>query len=197
MKKLKTIGNIIYFVLLGLLILVLLGTIFSAREAPGGLRVFVVQSGSMEPEIPVGSIIVTAPQNSYSEGEVISFLSKENAKLNVPGAVITHRITSVSKEEGITIYNTKGDSNRAEDREIVKSKQVLGKVKFKIPYAGYVVSFTRTQHGFTLLVVIPAVLIAYHEILNIKEEIIKIIEKKKKEKVKTIANEKNKKETKK
>jgi len=65
---------------------------------------------------------------------------------------------------------------------MVTERQVLGKVLFSIPFVGRAIAFTKTQTGFMLLIVIPAVLLIYNEILNIKKEIGKMLKKKQKNK---------------
>lgn len=190
MKLLKILGNILYIGVITILLLVVVGTTFSAIETQEGLRVFVVRSGSMEPELRVGSIVLTAPQNEYHENDIVTFLLSPTARLGDPGAVITHRILSIIQDEEGVSYITKGDSNQAEDNKPIMHEQVVGKVVFKIPYAGYVVSFARTRRGFVLLIVIPAVLIAYNEITNIKSGISEIKEKKKATQSKSNAKDK-------
>lgn len=135
---------------------------------PGGWQLFAVQSGSMEPAIKTGSLVVVHPAADYQVGEVITFK-------NAPTPT-THRIQNIS--EGI--YMTKGDANDAPDSEPVRQEQILGKVAFLAPYLGYPVTLAKSKEGFLMLIVIPATLIIYSEILNIKTEIEKIKKKKKK-----------------
>lgn len=137
---------------------------------PGGWKLFTVRSGSMRPQIPTGSLVVVHPAADYQVGEVITFK-------NAPTPT-THRIQNIS--EGI--YMTKGDANDAPDSEPVRQEQILGKVVLSLPYLGYPVAFAKTQTGFLLLIIIPATVIVYSEILNIKNEIQKIRQKHKKKK---------------
>jgi hypothetical protein len=48
---------------------------------------------------------------------------------------------------------------------------VVGKVVLTVPYAGYVVSVAQTPYGFIGLLVIPAIIIIYGEVMNIWREI--------------------------
>ena len=72
-----------------------------------GYEIYNVISGSMEPEIPVGSLILVAPSQPESiiEGDIIAFESTDS--------VVTHRVVENKKLEGELI--TKGDANEKED----------------------------------------------------------------------------------
>jgi len=175
MKKLKIITNVVYWLVILFLVFIALITAFSVIKGPAGLRFFVVQSGSMEPKIKTGSVVLVAPQKEYKENDVITFLANPQANLKQVQATVTHRIIKVNNDEGRINYQTKGDANEDPDRELVYEKNVLGKVRLSIPYFGYVVGFTKTQTGFILLIVIPATLIIYSELVNIKKEIARLL----------------------
>ena len=80
-----------------------------------------VVSGSMEPEIPVGSMIAIKKQESYGLGDVVTYL-------NVKGNPVTHRIVSINGNEVIA----QGDANNTED-EPFDVNQIIGKVRCVIP----------------------------------------------------------------
>jgi signal peptidase I len=93
---------------------------------------------------------------------------------------VTHRINSLSLQD--SSYITKGDANKSVDLSEVRKGNILGKVIFSIPYLGFVLNFTKSQTGLIFIIIIPAVLIIYSELLNIKNEakkLIKVREKKK------------------
>lgn len=179
LKPIKILGEGIAVLLVVLILFVAAATFFSAREAPFGWRVFVVQSGSMEPALRVGGLVLTKPESAYEAGEVVTFLSKPSATLRDPAGTITHRIAAVSEQDGEVLYKTKGDANQGADNEPVAAAQVLGKVVFSLPYLGYVVGFTRTQTGFIILILVPAILIVFGELVNIWKEVEKMAEKRK------------------
>ncbi len=116
----------------------------------------------MQPAIKVGSLVVSQKATDYKVGDVITFK-------NAP-APTTHRIKSIANET----YTTKGDANESADTEPVRKEQILGKVVLSLPYFGYPVGFAKTKEGFIGLIVIPATIIVYSEILNIKKEVKKI-----------------------
>lgn len=162
MKKLKRVGKIIYWFILAGLGLVAIFVGISVLNFPGGYKLFTVRSGSMRPQIPTGSLVVVRPAADYWVGEVITFKTGPTPT--------THRIQNIS--EGI--YMTKGDANDAADSQPVRREQIFGKVVLAVPYAGFPVAFAKSKEGFMLLIVIPATVIIYGEILNIKNEIKKL-----------------------
>ena len=152
---------------------------FSFLKSPESLRFLVVQSGSMEPILKTGSVILLSsnpgPQEiispvvspKYHPGEVITYTNtKEN---------FTHRIVSTQKTNGQFFYETKGDANKASDIGKIPESKIIGRVVLTLPYLGYLASFAQSPRGFIFLIVIPVTIIVYSEMVKIKEEIQKII----------------------
>ena len=102
---------------------------------------YVIVSGSMEPELPVGSLcMIDCQQKEPEAGDIISYKAGDS--------VITHRVIEVT-DEG---YVTKGYANDSKDPGIVKQKQVFGTCVFSIPKAGYAVMFFRSLKGIILTI---------------------------------------------
>jgi signal peptidase len=120
----------------------------------------------MEPAIHTGSVVIVKPENNYKIGDVITFTHA--IKMETP---VTHRIYDVRVEGGQSVYITKGDANNALDSAEIAKKNIKGKVLFSIPYLGYIVNFIKKPIGFTLIIVIPAVLIIGDELKKIYNEI--------------------------
>lgn len=108
-----------------------------------GYEIYNVISGSMEPEIPVGSIAYIRPTDpvALEEGDVIAF--------NDHGSVIIHRVVSNHMVEGYLI--TKGDANEEEDIGEVTYPVVRGKVVQHFPVIGQLMMVYATTLGKTLL----------------------------------------------
>ncbi|KKQ45440.1 MAG: Type I signal peptidase [Candidatus Woesebacteria bacterium GW2011_GWA1_37_8] len=130
-------------------------------------RVYIVQSGSMQPAIKTGSLEFSIPQNNYRVGEVVTFSLSPTGK-----NLVTHRIKSISGEEEIT---TKGDANEDADSQTVKSGSIVGKTAFTVPYLGYIANFAKNPKGFILLVIVPATIVIYEEMKNLRKEIAKFL----------------------
>lgn len=95
-----------------------------------GIIPYVVMSGSMEPEIPVGSLCFVNTNVSYEsivKGDIIAFTADGEF-------CITHRVTDV----GTDGFVTKGDGNSKEDLWKVRQKNYKGKTVVWIPYIGYI-----------------------------------------------------------
>ncbi len=93
-----------------------------------GEEIYNVVSGSMEPEIAVGSVIYVepVPPESVEEGEVVAFRSG--------GSVIAHRVVKNRIGEGELI--TKGDANEENDMNPVKYSELVGRVSWHCPVVG-------------------------------------------------------------
>lgn len=155
-------------------IIIVLLIIISAFPVTGNYKILVVQSGSMEPAIHTGSVVVVLPEKSYAEGDAITFKGK-SGKLDS----ITHRIVKVADSGQGKVYTTKGDANNANDTDTVLPDKVIGKVLFSVPYFGYAVAAAKTKYGFLAIVIIPSALIIGDEFKKIIDELKK--SKKKKE----------------
>jgi len=110
---------------------------------PFGYGASVVLSGSMEPELSVGDLIIVAEVDSFAEGDVVVFQSGSS--------LVVHRITQIDGE----MLTTKGDANNTED-DPVNVSTVKGRVIFSVPYVGTAVNFLKTPLG-TILVIVLAI----------------------------------------
>ena len=156
----------IYCTLIGFIILVVLLLIVSTLPITGNYKVMTVISGSMEPKIKMGSVVVVKPADDYKIGDVITFgiISKTKSPT-------THRINDIRVIDGKPIYITKGDVNNAPDTREVQKKDVIGKVLFDVPYVGFAIDFAKKPIGFALIIIIPAAVIIFDEARKIYNEI--------------------------
>lgn len=132
----------------------------------GNIQVKIVKSGSMEPVIKTGSIVVDKPEATYNVGDVVTF--GLDTKTQIP---TTHRIVAITGEGANRTITTKGDANNAPDPSQTPISEIHGKVVFSVPYLGYVLSFARQPLGFALLVGVPALAIILEEIGKIVREV--------------------------
>jgi signal peptidase len=137
----------------------------------------------MEPTIKTGSLVFVRPGSNYSVGDIITFKNKLSDDIKNPKLTTTHRINSIEEKDGSVIYATKGDANNAPDLSKTSKDLVLGKVVFMVPYLGYPVGYAKTQTGFVVLIVIPATIIVYSELMNIKEEAKRLVKERAKRKL--------------
>ena len=104
-----------------------------------GYEIYEVVSGSMEPEIPVGSILYVeaTPPEEIEPGDVIAFMKD--------GSVVTHRVEENRYVEGEFI--TKGDANAENDMEPVPYAAMLGRMVVSVPVLGTVMAVCSGSMG--------------------------------------------------
>lgn len=107
-----------------------------------GYHIYTVISGSMEPEIPIGSLVYVKnlPPEEVQADEIIAFYGAMD-----DGAIITHRVVSNSKIMGEFI--TKGDANKTKDMNPIPYNNYIGKMVLSIPKAGGMVQTLATMQG--------------------------------------------------
>lgn len=153
-----------YYFFIAFIAAIALLLIVSVFPIPGNYKALVVLSGSMEPMIKVGSVVIVKPSEDYKVGDIITFSKGSKTPT-------THRIADIEQEESKVLYTVKGDANEDPDLEKVLKENVIGKVFFSIPYLGYPLNFAKQPIGFLLLVWTPAIIIVLEEINNIRAEI--------------------------
>ena len=142
----------------------------SAGKVPSilGFSFMQIQSGSMEPEYPVSTVIIVKEVNvkNLEVGDVISFYSTDK---DILGKVNTHRIVDISYNmRGFPVFTTKGDANEFEDEQKVSSINVIGKVVYNIgTVSGSVVSVLRNPNVIFFFIVLPLVFITFGEAVNL------------------------------
>lgn len=150
--------KILYGVIGALVAFAALALIVSALPIPGNYQFLVVRSGSMEPAIKQGAVVVVKPSDAYKVGDIITF----RGTFRTPkGQIIpvSHRVAEIRVDQGEPFYTTKGDANNAPDTREVRHREVIGKVRFSMPYIGYGIETARTTYGFLALIIIPAAII--------------------------------------
>ena len=123
-----------------------------------GYSVFRVMTGSMEPEIREDSLLVVqkTPPEDIAPGDVISFFSPDPM---LEGAVNTHRVVRIEKENGRTQFITKGDANVIEDTYPTDASALVGRVVFKSYGLGKTVSLLSNPLVFGIIILLPLLVI--------------------------------------
>ncbi|MGO1470530.1 MAG: signal peptidase I [Tissierella sp.] len=153
----KILEQIIFYIVILALILMIIFVIQnrSSNEAPSifGHRFYIVQSGSMEPILGVGSLIVVKEMEAkdIEVNDVISY--KPNGE-----TVVTHRVVNIENEKALK-FTTRGDANNADDPNPLNGSNIIGKQIFVIPYLGRLLAFVKTRVGLVVVMIIPASLI--------------------------------------
>lgn len=143
MKRLK---NVIFIIIL-LLLLIVIGII--KTKLPNhkiqicGFSIWIVETGSMLPELNIGEAIIIKENKDYEIGDVITYKEKNLY-------YVTHRIVEKTPEE----FYTKGDNNNVKDEDIVLLNQIEGKVVFHSIILGYIIKYSWILIILLLLVII-------------------------------------------
>lgn len=182
------IGNITFYILL---IVTVLGiAIFGSQEPdapprglPGGISFLTVLTGSMEPTLPINSLVIlrATDPNTLEVGDIVTYLRPNNT-------TVTHRIIEVienyrgTQERG---FRLQGDNNTLADSEVVLAVNVIGIIIYNNLFLGQVVLFI--QQNIVLIVIYLVLLVAliyvikkfllgkkgnYEEVKEIESEIV-------------------------
>lgn len=175
MKKVRKVFSIVTAVITAVLFIFGFAVFVSVMRATGGeipsflgYSVMQIQTGSMEPEYEVGSVIITkeTEPEKLQKGDVISFYSTDNF---ISGQVNTHRIDSVKRDmAGYPVFVTKGDANQSVDSEEVTQGRVIGKVIYNLgTVSGSVISVLQNPKVIFFLIVLPLIFITFGEAVNL------------------------------
>lgn len=130
------------FTVLGVIIIMITLAVATLLAAPSfmGWQQMTVLTGSMEPEIPTGSMVYVeeVDPKELQEGDVITFTQAD-------GSVVTHRVVRNRTLQGDIV--TKGDANAEEDVASVPYARVIGKVAMTLPMAGDVLGYVSSDVG--------------------------------------------------
>ena len=110
---------------------------FSGLSFGGVVKARIVLTGSMEPAISTGDIIITTPitRKEPKIGDVVAYQAKRFNGDKV--AVFSHRIISGDLQSGFVV---KGDANKSPDNQKPKATDILGVVIFVIPFLGNILT---------------------------------------------------------
>ena len=134
-------------VLASLVIAVLLNLCFLIRPELFGWSRAVILSGSMEPSMSIGDLVIVHREKEYRVGDIVVFDSG--------GLSVTHRILEKAQEG----FVTKGDANNVPDKELLSENHIIGRVAVVIPMVGKAVLFLKNPAGMMLIMMLAIWLI--------------------------------------
>lgn len=164
-KTFKIFYRTFYIAIIAIIALLL----FALFPIKGNYQIKIVKSGSMEPDIKTGSVVVIKPSDNYAVGDVVTF--SKDTKKDIP---TTHRIISSRAVEGVILFGTKGDANEDNDTSEIRQSDIHGKVLFDVPFFGYIIDLARKPLGFAILIILPAFIVIYDEGVKIFREVKKM-----------------------
>ena len=141
-------------------------TLLTAVALPNaiGMRSFTVMSGSMEPTIHVGDVVIDTKIRPLDArpGDAVTFSDPTGRK-----RLITHRIRNLHVKRNVVQVVTKGDANNVVERWTVPAGGRIGRVALRIPRLGYPLVYAHSRYGLIGLVGIPALLLCLLELRRI------------------------------
>lgn len=142
-----------------------------------GHSMFRVVTGSMEPTIHVGALLICDDTKieDIKVNDIVCFQSNMSV---IKGSVVTHRVVDIKEKDGVLKLVTRGDANPVADALYVTSSNLIGRVTW---YSGQgniiakVISFMSGQIGFLACIVIPVLLFGsltlHHSMTSIQKEL--------------------------
>jgi signal peptidase I len=135
-----------------------------------GWQGMIVLSGSMEPALKTGGLAFMEPISSnelgsIQRGDILTYRLQQGTGL------VSHRVVDIIDGPQGRAFITRGDANEENDRETVQAGQVVGKVRFDLPYLGAAVQRLQDRTTYYAFIGIPAALLIATELWNIAREI--------------------------
>lgn len=159
LKTRKTINIITNVIFYSIIIFVLAGCISFASsnrqdKSLFGFRVYDISTPSMKPSYNPGDLIFVKLTNAkdIKLDDVITFTPSKEGK-----SYITHRVIEKIDDyqsTGKPAFKTKGDANGSADSFVVNSQQIIGVVKWSVPFLGKVVKFVKQNLVLLIIIVI-------------------------------------------
>lgn len=123
-------ASLVYLFVLVFLLLTVVVTM-----AISGWQPLAVVSGSMEPAVRAGSLVMVEPADPHVYFANPSILAYDDPAR--PGSLVTHRVVSTASDEaGAVFYTTKGDANGVADSTPVPHDSLVGVARMIIPFLG-------------------------------------------------------------
>jgi len=149
-------GTALPYLIFLLAVLIILNVVFALgrQETPSffGYSVLHIKSGSMEPSIMTGDIILVrqTDPDDLEVGDVITFrMWVESGGVSML-TTVTHRIQSATGEGENRTFTTKGDANNVADAWTVTADQLVGRYVRRSVLLGNVYQFV-TAGGASLI----------------------------------------------
>lgn len=153
-RSLSIIARMVDGLLLALVATVVTCAALATISPRIGHPVLAIRGGSMEPAIPLGSLVIVdeGPPADLRIGDIVSFRADN-------GTSITHRVARLATVAGSAYFASKGDANTTADPQITPVSAVIGRVVWVVPVAGYLLVALATPVGFLAVLLSAATLL--------------------------------------
>lgn len=162
MRWISALVTILLILAVMLCIYVVFQLLSSGYANIGGFMMFRVVTGSMEPTISIGTLLVTQEVeiSAIRLDDIVCFRTYDS---QIYGSIVTHRVVNIIEDANGLLLETKGDANIVADGYYVSEENFVGKV---IWYTGdgsvlaSIFSFFTNKVGFLGCIVFPCLLLA-------------------------------------
>ena len=129
-----------------------------------GRQGLTVLSGSMEPAIGTGDVVVAKPMSptDATVGDVVTYKEPHGE-----GRLITHRVKRMEARGDRVRFTTQGDANDTSERWQVANTGQISRVTHRVPKLGYGLGFLRDPAKRLWLLGVPALLLGLFELFRI------------------------------
>jgi len=115
--------------------------LITVTAARSGVQPLVVRSGSMEPTIPTGSMVLTRLVEAarIERGDIVAVVRPDRTR-------VTHRVVEIHRRDDGVELTLKGDANKDPDPFPVTVREA-GRVVRTVPYVGRVMAWLASAKG--------------------------------------------------
>lgn len=167
MKTVLKVTSVLIIIIAVLMSVVTTAYVIKIKISPdkvpsfAGYKPLVVLTGSMEPYIKPGDMILVRNTNidNINVEDIITYSIDENT-------YITHRVKDKILKNKKVVLKTQGDANNEADNLEIHEEMLIGKVRFIMPKAGYAIQFVKSFKGFVLLVMLPVFILLAEQLLE-------------------------------
>ncbi len=173
-KTKKIISKIISGIMAALLVFLVCIAFYSFNQlskgkAPTilGYSIYYVATNSMNPAIKAGEVILCKAVSNESElqkGDIITFKGADGS--DQEGKTITHRIVSEGVVDGYV--TTCGDANYGIEDPAIPFENVKSEYIKKLSFLSFLYSIVLSGVGFTLLIIIPPVVLLSMQVVRLR-----------------------------
>ena len=135
-----------------------------------GYRPAVVLTGSMEPTITPGDMIIYKgiSEEDIKVGDILTFYMTQESMDN-HSITYTHRVIAVKTDDlGQVAFQMQGDANETPDSILIPEERILGKVSVIVPWVGQIFLFVKNNFLFVAGMILALILVGYFVVKLIK-----------------------------
>ncbi len=174
MKIFKTVKNVIVLVFAVFFIatIAVVGVARIQGKTPDvlGYRLYVITTGSMEPEISVGDVIVGKKfelGDKLAVNDVVTYIGEVG---ELAGKTITHKIIKIEGSGENRTILTQGVANDTSDPPVAENR-IQSVMTYKTVVLPFLYKILTSLPGFIFLVICPLVLMIVTELISVVKEI--------------------------